>query len=191
MLIYGKKVTIEATGTEPTRTETHLFGTTKTIPSITDKELVYKDNNGQEIDATVVHDFKFYYNKDKGVFANSSVRQIPSDDATPLNVYIEDENGALVKVIECADFEQKFALSISATGTASEAAVNPTSALVGATDTASIAIVTSETKYTATASVSPTTACTVAFDATENPIVMMVSSVTAPAEITVTINATA
>ena len=90
MLIYSKKVTIEATGTEPTKTVTRLFGTTNTVPSESDEQLVFKDETGAELDADTVYGYKFYYNKDKTIFANDSKLQVVGADDQAVNVYLAD-----------------------------------------------------------------------------------------------------
>lgn len=90
MLIYSKKVTIEATGTEPTKTVTRLFGTTNTAPSVTDQELVYRNAEGEVIDAETAYSYKYFYNKDNTVYAGNSDRQIPDASDTALNVYLAD-----------------------------------------------------------------------------------------------------
>lgn len=79
MLIYEKKVD----------GVTHLFGTDANVPSGSDEQLAYKDASNQEIEDIL--DYKFFYGKGKEMFANTSTRQLPSDDDELVNVWLGDK----------------------------------------------------------------------------------------------------
>ena len=79
MLIYETKV----------EGQRHLFGTNASVPSNSDEQLTYKDADNHEISDISI--YKFFYENGKKMFANTSVRQLPSSDDELVNVWLGDE----------------------------------------------------------------------------------------------------
>lgn len=78
MLVYAKKID----GVQK------LFGTELNVPSESDSQLTYVDENGSTV---TVDDKSYFYNKDcknniQHVYVNESKNQIPSDADVQVNV---------------------------------------------------------------------------------------------------------
>ena len=63
-----------------------LFGTMKSLPSVDDKQLIYKDNEGNDVD---VSKYIIFYNKEGGIYAGK--KAYPTDEDIKLLVYIYGE----------------------------------------------------------------------------------------------------
>jgi hypothetical protein len=99
-LVYGKPEVDEETG-EPVRDpetgKLHyiLYGTKEKVPGESDEPLVYEDDS----QATVtVSDYSYFYNKNGGVYAGTSKRQIPNEVTTDtaVNSFLSDGTPVIV-----------------------------------------------------------------------------------------------
>ena len=81
MLIYEKKNSSDVRC---------LFGTMSNLPKDTDKELIYKDEEGNTVD---VKEYTLFYNKNGGIFASKV--SLPTEDDIQLLVYIYGEENPI------------------------------------------------------------------------------------------------
>ena len=82
MLIYEKEVYDEV----ESKNMRKLFGTLGNVPSNNDLQLAYVDSDANEVGN--VQDYKFFYSKNGDMFANNSIRQVPTVDDAQNNVWL-------------------------------------------------------------------------------------------------------
>ena len=172
-LVYGKPE-IDPSTQEFVRDETTgklhyiLYGSKEKFPTDTDEPLVYKNDEDTVIDD--IADYKYFYNKNSGVFAGKSVRQIPnSEEDTAANSFLEDGT----PVITTTEYAPVYVLSTSITG----GTVNPTTASVKDGESSEFEVTTDAISFTATSTVGTV-------EISEN--VVTVSNVTSDGTVTIT-----
>lgn len=71
-----------------------LYASVSGTPSVSDNQLTFKKNDGTTISDEDINNkevYRFFYEKIKNIFSNSSSTGIPTDSDTQINVFIDGE----------------------------------------------------------------------------------------------------